>query len=86
MKFETDVAYERFWNTIPVGKENAIEYSELCLRWGVKDRVARKILQELGKHDNGDNYILIRSGMQNILTAHTTQQQQKTQLKNEQKT
>lgn len=62
MKFETDVAYERFWNTIPVGKENAIEYSELCLRWGVKDRVARKILQELGKHDNGDNYILIRSG------------------------
>lgn len=61
MKFATDMVYEEFWNSIPVGKENAIEYEDLCIRWGVKDRVARKILQELGKCDNGDNYILIRS-------------------------
>lgn len=62
MKFATDFEYEQYWNTIPIGRENAIEYSDLCLRWGVSDRVARKILQELGKRDNGDNYILIRSG------------------------
>lgn len=62
MKFATDMVYEQFWNSIPVGRENAIEYDELCVLWGVKDRVARKILQELGKYDNGDNYILIRSG------------------------
>ena len=62
MKFATERAYEWYWNTIPVGKENAIEYNELCAIWGVKDRLARKILQELGKYDNGDDYILIRSG------------------------
>ena len=60
MKIATD--YERFWNTIPVGKENAIDYDALCAMWGVSDRFARRILQELGKIDNGDNYILIRSG------------------------
>ena len=62
MKFTTNIEYEHYWNTIPVGKENAIEYSDLCLLWGVTYRNARKILQELGKFDNGDNYILIRSG------------------------
>lgn len=62
MKFANEFDYEKFWCSIPVGKENAIEYDELCARWQVTDRLARKILQELGKFDNGDNYILIRSG------------------------
>ena len=62
MKVMANFDYERFWNTIPVGRDNAIEYGDLCMMWGVSDRVARRILQELGKYDNGDNYILIRSG------------------------
>ena len=62
MKFATDTVYEQYWDTIPVGFENAIEYDDLCQMWRVSAREARKILQELGKHDNGDNYILIRSG------------------------
>jgi hypothetical protein len=62
MKFATNIEYDRYWNTIPVGKDNAIEYGELCERWGVCEREARRILHELGKYDNGDNYILIRSG------------------------
>lgn len=63
MKFATNVTYEEYWDTIPIGQENAIDYDELCLMWRVSARNARKILQELGKFDNGDNYILIRSGM-----------------------
>ena len=51
-----------FWNDIPVGKENAATYNELCARWGCTTRQARRILHELSLFDNGDNYILIRSG------------------------
>jgi hypothetical protein len=63
MKFATDVVYEHYWDTIPVGQENAIDYDKLCHLWRVSAREARKILQALSKFDNGDNYILIRSGM-----------------------
>lgn len=51
-----------FWNDIPVGKENAVSYKELCDVWGCDTRQARRILHELSRQDNGDNYILIRSG------------------------
>ena len=50
-----------FWNDIPVGKENAVTYNELCALWGCDARRARAILHELSRYDNGDNYILIRS-------------------------
>lgn len=53
--------FELYWNDIPVGKENAIGYAELMLKWGVKDRVVRQILHDLSAYDNGDDYILIRS-------------------------
>ena len=49
------------WDTLPIGKENAVSYSELCSMWGVSKRVARKHLQLLGVYDNGDNLVLIRS-------------------------
>lgn len=51
-----------YWNDIPVGKNNAVTYNELCARWGCDTRRARAILHELSHYDNGDNYILIRSG------------------------
>lgn len=54
---------ELFWSEIPVGKENALSRQELCALWGVSDRRARAVLQELSSYDNGDDYILIRSGM-----------------------
>lgn len=50
-----------YWNCIPVGKENAITYPELCLMWDCTARKVRYILHQLSYHDNGDNYILIRS-------------------------
>ena len=51
-----------FWNDIPVGKKNAVTYETLCYIWECDPRKARQILHELSAHDNGDNYILIRSG------------------------
>ena len=51
-----------YWNDIPVGKENALSYSSLCFIWNCTERTARAILHELSLYDNGDNYILIRSG------------------------
>lgn len=52
----------KYWCDIPVGKENAVTYDILCGVWGCNARQARKILHELSLYDNGDNYILIRSG------------------------
>ena len=52
---------EKAWNDIPVGKENAITYPELCDLWECTERAARERLHELSRYDNGDNYILIRS-------------------------
>lgn len=53
---------ELFWSEIPVGKENALTRQQLCAMWDMSDRSARKVLQELSQYDNGDDYILIRSG------------------------
>ena len=52
---------ELYWSEIPIGKENAIEYSDLCTMWGKDERTVRAILHELSLYDNGDNYVLIRS-------------------------
>lgn len=51
-----------YWETIPIGKENAVTYAELCKTWNVSERKARQILHDLSLLDTGDNFILIRSG------------------------
>lgn len=55
-------SFNPYWDDIPVGKENAITYEALCYIWECDPRKARQILHELSAYDNGDNYILIRSG------------------------
>lgn len=52
---------ETYWNSIPIGKENAATYAQLCAMWGKSDRAVRRKLHELSGYDNGDNFILIRS-------------------------
>ena len=52
---------DAYWESIPVGKENAISYAVLECKWGVNERQVRKLLADLSGFDNGDNYILIRS-------------------------
>lgn len=50
-----------YWESIPIGKDNAITYPQLCRRWNCNERKVRYILNDLSRFDNGDNYILIRS-------------------------
>lgn len=52
---------EAYWNAIPVGKENALTYTDLRIRWNCSERRARSILHELSLYDSGDDFILIRS-------------------------
>lgn len=59
---DKDLLYQSLWEDIPVGKENALTYDDLCLLWGEKKREVRRLLHELSLYDNGDEYILIRSG------------------------
>lgn len=50
-----------YWNSIPIGAENAISYERLCILWHANKREVRRILHELSKEDNGDCLVLIRS-------------------------
>ena len=52
---------EQLWQSIPIGRENAITYPQLCALWHCSERQVRKILHQLSYYDNNDNYVLIRS-------------------------
>lgn len=56
------IKLELFWHDIPTEKNNAVTYEELKHMWNMTERNIRSILHELSCFDNGDNYILIRSG------------------------
>ena len=56
------IILETFWNELPTGRENAATYDDLCLSWGKSKREVRRILHELSLYDNGDDFVLIRSG------------------------
>jgi hypothetical protein len=53
---------ELYWQEIPEGRENAVDYPRLCAMWDKNEREARRILHELSLYDNGDDFVLIRSG------------------------
>lgn len=53
---------ELYWSELPVGKENAVDYPTLCFMWGKDKRGVRGILHDLSLYDNGDDFVLIRSG------------------------
>ena len=56
-----DQTLELYWHEIPIGRENALSYADLCYMWSKDKRAVRDILHQLSGLDNGDNYILIRS-------------------------
>lgn len=56
-----DSKNELYWNDIPIGAENAVDYDTLCAMWNKSERSVRHILHELSLYDNGDDYVLIRS-------------------------
>ena len=53
---------EAYWNDIPTTKSEAVSYALLKMWWGTNEREVRRILHNLSSYDNGDNYVLIRSG------------------------
>lgn len=50
-----------YWDSLPIGKENAVDYETLCEQWKMNKRKVRQTLHDLSLYDSGDNYILIRS-------------------------
>lgn len=54
--------YDAFWNDIPTSRTEAATYAVLQMWWGLNEREVRRALHELSSYDNGDNYVLIRSG------------------------
>lgn len=57
-----EMILEVYWSELPTGKENAVDYPSLCLMWRMTERAVRNILHELSSYDNGDDFVLIRSG------------------------
>ena len=54
---------EFYWQDIPTEKAKSASYDDLMQWWHIKDkREVRQILHDLSSFDNGDNYVLIRSG------------------------
>ena len=53
---------DRYWWSIPTGRKNAVDYPTLCRMWGKSERETRRILHDLSLYDNGDDFVLIRSG------------------------
>ena len=53
--------YEQYYEDIPIGRENAITYQQLCLKWHCNERKVRSILHKLSSLDLDDRYILIGS-------------------------
>ena len=50
---------EKYYNDIPVGKQNAVTKEVLTVKWGMTERGVRKVIQELRLADFGDDYIII---------------------------
>ena len=50
---------KKMYESIPIGKENAISKERLQMLWGfTNERAVRKTIAELRKIDNGDNFII----------------------------
>ncbi len=48
-----------YYESIPIGRENAITRKELAKKWGVSDRLARATIAKLRAEDNGDDFVIV---------------------------
>lgn len=53
---------QTFWDDIPTERAEAVPYSVLQMWWNMNERDVRKTLHDLSCLDNGDDFVLIRSG------------------------
>lgn len=58
-RFERNKLY--YWNSIPIGVNNAASYDDLCELWELSHREARRVLHDLATEDDGSDLVLIRS-------------------------
>lgn len=53
---------EEMYESIPIGKRNAVTKERLAEMWGCSsERAARRIIANLRALDNGDNYVILSS-------------------------
>lgn len=51
---------EEMYNSIPIGKQNAVSKERLAEMWGyATERHVREIIAKLRAMDNGDNYVIV---------------------------
>lgn len=51
----------KYYNDIPVGRENAATKKQLMTRWNMSERQVRKIISELRAEDQGDTFVIVSS-------------------------
>ena len=54
-----------YYESIPIGRENAVSRAELARRWGMSEDKVRHKIAELRAEDNGDDYIIFSSSDKN---------------------
>lgn len=47
------------YESIPIGKEKAISRYQLCKMWQSNERQVRRIIEQMRKQDNGDDYVIV---------------------------
>lgn len=55
------MTYDFYYDSIPVGRENAITRAELADKWGMSQDQVRHTIADLRARDNGDNFIIFSS-------------------------
>jgi len=50
---------DKYYESIPIGKENAISKLELCELWGMDERNVRATVTKLRQQDNGDDLVIV---------------------------
>ena len=51
----------KYYDDIPVGRENAATKKQLMNRWNMSERQVRKIISDLRAEDQGDTFVIVSS-------------------------
>jgi len=53
-----------YYESIPIGRQNAVSRLELSILWNVSDRWVRRIIKDLRASDNGDDFVIVSTSHQ----------------------
>lgn len=51
----------KYYDDIPIGRENAATKKQLMTRWNMSERQVRKIISDLRADDQGDTFVIVSS-------------------------